>query len=264
MEQCQSIVSHQHLNASVLSTIKDQEQAASIERLPFTIKRVQCDEDLWKAVHVRHAAYARHLPSLAQSLSTPEAIDYDDDVAILLAESKLDGSSLGTLRIQTNFHQRLAVEQSVELPKWMQGRRLAEVTRLGVEEGRIGRLVKIALIKTSFQYCEQNYIDWALATGRAPIDRQYEQLLFSDIFPDKGYMPLRHVGNLPHRVMAFEIETGQARWEDANHPLLNFFCHTHHPDIDIGDASDTLAPRLLSSHVATRFSGIEAVERSIV
>ena len=204
------------------------------ERLPFTIKRVRSEEDLVKAVKIRHAAYARHLPEFARSLVEPEACDFDTDSVVLLAESKLDGSPIGSARIQTNFHQPLHVEESVDLPLWLMTRRLAEVTRLGIDEGRIGRLVKVALIKACFEFCEQNKVEWAVVTGRTPIDRQYEQLLFSDVFPNRELIPLRHVGNMPHRVMAFEIETGEERWAAAQHPLLGFFRHTHHADIDIG------------------------------
>lgn len=208
--------------------------AMKSERLPFTIKRVRTEEDLVKAVKIRHAAYARHLPEFARSLAEPEECDFDSDSVVLLAESKLDGSPIGSARIQTNFHQPLHVEESVDLPLWLMTRRLAEVTRLGIDEGRIGRLVKVALIKACFEYCEQNKVEWAVVTGRTPIDRQYEQLLFSDVFPNRELIPLRHVGNMPHRVMAFEIETGEERWAAAKHPLLGFFRHTHHADIDIG------------------------------
>ncbi|HEY0490156.1 MAG TPA: hypothetical protein VGD30_11625 [Telluria sp.] len=204
------------------------------ERLPFTIKRVRTEEQLLKAVQIRHAAYARHLPEFARTLAVPEECDYDSDAVILLAESKLDGSPIGSARIQTNFHQPLHLEESVDLPMWLMTRRLAEVTRLGIEDGRIGRLVKVALIKACFEYCEQNGVEWAVVTGRTPIDRQYEQLLFSDVFPDRELIPLRHVGNMPHRVMAFEIETGEERWMAARHPLLDFFRRTQHADIDIG------------------------------
>ena len=214
----------------------------AVERLPFTIKRVHTEEDLSKAVQVRHAAYARHLPEFARTLEQPEACDYDSDTVVLLAESKLDGSPLGSVRIQTNLLQALHVEESVELPLWMQTRRLAEVTRLGISEGRIGRLVKVALIKALFEYCEQNAIEYAVVTGRAPIDRQYEQLLFTDVFAAKSHIPLRHVGNLPHRVMAFEIASGEARWRAAGHPLLGFFRHTRHPDIDLRLQPEQLQP----------------------
>ena len=205
------------------------------ERLPFTVRRVETEDALRKAVGIRHAAYARHVPDFARTLAAPEACDYAADTVVLLAESKLDGSALGTARIQTNRHGPLHLEQSIELPDWLQGRRLAEVTRLGVSEGRIGHVVKIALMKAFFQYWEESGTEFAIATGRAPIDRQYEQLMFSDVFEPGQMVPLRHVGNIPHRVMAFEIATAEARWTAASHPLLKFVRQTNHPDIQVSE-----------------------------
>jgi hypothetical protein len=208
--------------------------AAKSERLPFTIRCVRDSDDLEKAVKVRHSAYARHVPEFARTLVLPEACDYEDDAVVLLAESRLDGSALGSVRIQTNFYRPLHLEESIELPSWLQGKRLAEVTRLGVAEGRTGRMAKTALMKAMFQYWVQNDIDFAIATGRPPIDRQYEQLLFSDIFEEGTLVPLRHVGGIAHRAMAFEVATAEQRWVAAQHPLTNFVFRTHHPDIDIG------------------------------
>jgi len=210
----------------------------STERLPFTIRRVENEDSLKKAVAIRHAAYARHVPEFARSLALPEACDYEEDTVVLLAESKLDGTALGTARIRTNIHHPLHIEESVVLPEWLQGRRMGEVERLGVGEGRIGHMVKVALVKAFFEYFEQTGIEYAVIAGRAPVDRHYEQLLFSDVFGDKEMVPLRHAGNMPHRVMAFEIATGEARWTAARHPLLKFFRHTHHPDIQVGDVGD--------------------------
>lgn len=221
---------------------RERSLALAVERLPFTVRRVSTQEDLLKAVQVRHAAYARHVPEFAKTLRNPEETDFDPDCVILLAESKLDGAALGSTRIQTNSRQALHVEASVALPLWLQSHRLAEVTRLGVGEGRMGRLVKIALIKACFEYCDQNEVEWAVVTGRAPIDRQYEQLLFADVFADKRLVPLRHVGNLAHRVMAFEIATGEARWSAAQHPLLGFFRHVRHPDIDLSPSAARQVP----------------------
>jgi hypothetical protein len=206
---------------------------SKVERLPFTVRVVQSESELLKAIRVRHTAYARHLPELGEALKEPEAMDFDADVAILLAESKLDGTPLGTARIQTNAFRPLSVERSIELPAHLQGHRLAEVTRLGVETGRIGRVVKVALVKASFMYCERYGIEWAIAAGRAPIDQQYEALLFSDLYPERGFVPLQHAGNIPHRVMAFEIATGHARWAAARHPMVDFFSKTEHPDISV-------------------------------
>jgi hypothetical protein len=185
-------------------------------------------------VDIRHSAYARHLPEFAQTLMAAESADAENGVVVLLAESKLDGSPLGTMRIQTNQFKPLCLEQSVKLPTWLKTLRLAEATRLGVTNAKGGRLVTTVLFKAFFQYCQQASIEWMVVTGRAPVDRMYDRLLFSDVFPGVGYIPIQHVGNLPHRVMSFNVETAEERWIEANHPLLGFMCHTHHPDIKLG------------------------------
>lgn len=203
------------------------------ERLAFSVRVVRNDQDLSKAVSIRHSAYARHMPDFAAKLLHPESMDAEPGVVVLLAESKLDGTALGTLRIQSNAYKPLTVEQSVTLPRWLRDRPLIEGSRLGIVGGTIGRLVKAVLIKATFKYCENEGIDWAIVAARAPIDRQYEQLMFEDLFPEQGYIPMRHGNNIPHRVMGYEIETGHQRLVDANHPLLNFMSYTHHSDIDV-------------------------------
>jgi len=209
------------------------------EQLPFTVRLVRSDEDLLKAVQIRHSAYARHMPAVAKTLEAPEKLDTADDVAILLAESKLDGSPLGTARIQTNQLRPLGLEESVQLPDWLKGRTLAHISRLGIVQGHSGRLVKYMLFKGLFLYWEQNGIDWAVVAARPPLDRMYLQLLFEDMFPGQGFTPLPHMNNVPHRVMAFEVATARERWARANHPLTDFMCHTSHPDLDISQTQDS-------------------------
>ncbi len=208
--------------------------AMTEEYLPFTVRLVRDADDLSKAVSIRHSAYARHLPDFAETLRAPESADADKGVVVLLAESKLDGSPLGTMRIQTNQFQALCLEQSIELPAWLKARRLAEATRLGVTNEKGGRLVTTVIFKAYFQYCQQIGMEWMVVTGRAPVDRIYDRLLFDDVFPGRGYIPIAHVGNLPHRVMQFNVDTAEERWAAANHPLYNFIFRTHHPDINIG------------------------------
>lgn len=205
------------------------------ESLPFTVKIVANEADLNKAVYIRHTAYGRHVPAFAEKLKAPEPLDFDMGTVVLLAESKLDGSPLGTMRIQTNRHTPLALEQSVELPDWLQGPSLAEATRLGVSDGHQGRLVKTVLFKAYFLYCQQAGIDWMVIAGRRPIDRQYEALLFRDVFGVGEFTPMQHASDIPHRVMAFEIDTAQHRWAVASHPLYKFVFETHHVDIKLGD-----------------------------
>lgn len=205
------------------------------ERLPFTVRLVRNEADLRKAVQIRQQAYARHMPEVAVGLGVPEAVDTQDGVVILLAESKVDGSPLGTARIQTNQYETLALEKSIALPDWLQGKSLAHVSRLGIVQGHVGRLVKLMLFKGLFKYWEQNGIDWAVVAARTPLDRMYQQLLFKDVFPGQGFTPLAHMNNIPHRVMAFEVATAYARWRQAGHPLTQFIFFTQHPDLDVGD-----------------------------
>lgn len=237
--------------ASSSHLIGMRETSHRTERLPFSVRVVRDDADLAKAVGIRHAAYARHVPDFADKLREPEAADFEAGVVVLLAESKLDGSALGTMRIQSNCYRPLSLEQSVELPATMCQTALAEVTRLGVTGDRIGHMVKTVLVKASFQYCQLMGIDWAIIAARSPLDRQYERLLFEDVFPGQGYIAMRHANNLPHRVLGFDIHTGQARWTQARHPLLDFMCYTYHPDIELGelpvDAIASLSSPFLNS-----------------
>lgn len=212
------------------------------ENLPFTVSLVQNETSLLKAVQIRQSAYGRHVPELAKTFNEPEKYDYEPGTAVLLAESKMDGEALGTMRIQTNRYRPLGVEQSVTLPEWLRGRSLAEATRLGIARGRIGRLVKTAMFKAFYQYCEQSEIDWMVITGRKPLDRQYDALLFRDVFPEKGFVPMQHVGNIPHRVLALEVPEVQSTWRDADHPLYDFFFHTHHADIYV-NVDEVVGPK---------------------
>jgi hypothetical protein len=214
-------------------TVEARRTEVTEELLPFTLRLVRTPAQLAKAVQIRHSAYARHLPDFAQTLREPESADAEDGVVVLLAESKLDGSALGTMRIQSNEFKPLCLEQSVDLPESMTSRRLAEATRLAVTNDKVGRLVKAVLFKAYFLHCQNTSVDWMVIAGRSPIDRQYDRLLFEDVFPGMGYIPLRHAGNLPHRVMSFHIDSAKRRWAAANHPLLDFMCHTQHPDIDL-------------------------------
>ncbi len=201
-----------------------------VEYWPFTLRIARNGNDLKKVIEIRHSAYARHLPGhLSSALQKPEALDQSPAVALLLAESNLDGSAVGTMRIQTNAHGPLALEQSVTLPSWMKGKALAEATRLGVVQQTGSRLIKTALFKAYYEYCLHQGVDYMVITARAPLDRQYVSMLFKDVFPGVGFQPLSHVFGLPHRVMYLSVKDVRRQWEEVDHPLRNFMFHTEHP-----------------------------------
>jgi hypothetical protein len=129
------------------------------ESLPFTLKIVRTQAELNQAVLIRQAAYDRHLPEFAKSLYKPEAADFEKGTVVLLAESKEDGSAVGTMRIQTNAYKPLCLEQSIDLPQWLKESPMAEATRLGVTNQVGGRLVTTALFKAFYMYCQQIGMD---------------------------------------------------------------------------------------------------------
>jgi hypothetical protein len=220
-------------HSNFLSTPAQSSASKAIESLPFTLKIVHTQAELNQAVLIRQAAYDRHLPDFAKSLIKPEAADFDKGTVVFLAQSKEDGSPVGTMRIQTNAYKPLCLEQSIDLPEWLKVLPMAEATRLGVTNQVGGRLVTTALFKAFYMYCQQIGVAWMVIAGRAPVDRMYQRMLFDDVFPGKGFIPLAHASNLPHRVMSFNVKTAFERWSAVNHPLLNFAALTHHPDITL-------------------------------
>jgi len=203
------------------------------EHLPFTVKIAYNDEELEKAINIRQSAYARHVPELAELLKEPETYDFDLGSIVLLAESKLDGSALGSIRIQTNRYEKLKLESSVNLPPWLQNKTLAEAGRLGVVGNKMGRIVKTMLFKAYYLYCLQESIDWMVITARAPVDRDYDALLFKDVFPERGYIPMAHDANIASRVMALNVASVEPSWEHEHHPLFELFFRKNHLDIDL-------------------------------
>jgi hypothetical protein len=232
MDRIDPVILTQKTGYTSLNENFNQSSVKKTERLPFTIKVVSNLTDLEKAVEMRRAAYGRHLPEFAETMGV-EAMDSAPGTVVLLAQSRLDGGPLGTMRVQTNAFGPLAMEQSVHLPDWLRQARLAEATRLGVGRGAIGRTVKVALCKAYFMYCAQNDVDWMLITARSPLDREYEAMLFDDVYGQNEFLPMSHVGGMPHRVMAKPVALVRQRWTKVNHPFLGFFFDTNHPDIDV-------------------------------
>ncbi|PMS38535.1 hypothetical protein B0G57_102116 [Trinickia symbiotica] len=228
----------------------------NVERLPFTIRIVHDESDLEKAVGLRKAAYGRHIPELGTKMIAEDS-DRAMGTTVLLAEARFDRAPLGTIRLQTNDRAPLAVEHSVTLPDWCKSGRLAEATRLSVANGGAGRMVKTMLFKALFLLCEQQGVDWLIITARSPIDREYEAMQFADIFEDRQFIPMAHVGGLPHRVMAGRVGIARQRWKEARHPLYRFVFETRHPDIDLGIKGSTLTPDTVrfDEHALGRKSG---------
>lgn len=208
--------------------------APRIERVPFVVRLASGTEDLAKVAAIREAAYGRHVPTVAAGLREPEPADLRAGITVLLAESTLDGAPLGTMRVHGNRFEPLPLEASVALPQPLASAAIAEATRLGVVAQPIGPLVKRMLFKAYFRLCLAHGIEWMVIAARSPLDRMYASLLFDDVFEGR-YIPMRHAGDIPHRVLALHVASAEARWRAVGHPLLAFMVRTLHPDLLLGE-----------------------------
>lgn len=211
------------------------EQNAVREFLPFVITVVRDVQALRDAVGVRHAAYVRHVPDVARTMVAGEQLDFDRGTVVLVAHSKLDGTPLGTVRLHSNEFAALPVEQSVELPPDFVGLRLVELTRFAIPPTGNSAVLKLALLKAGLLCSKALGGERMVITARNPLDRMYERLLFEDVDKEAGFVPMAHVGGLPHRVLWQGVSETQSRLKAANHPLYQFLFETIHPDIEIGE-----------------------------
>ncbi|MFP5407486.1 MAG: hypothetical protein ACLGHY_14505, partial [Gammaproteobacteria bacterium] len=169
--------------------------------LHFTVRLARTPEQLKKAVAVRSTVYAKRLPTLARVLAEAEHEDLIRDSIVLLAQSKETQAPIGTMRIVSNRHAPIEFEKEIELPARFRGKTIAQVSRLGVTGGRQGAQVKIALFKALYRYCLATQIEWIMATGIPPRDRDYVNLQFEDVFPGLGLIPLPSSMGIPARLM---------------------------------------------------------------
>ena len=212
------------------------------ERLAFEVRQAETQDDLFKAVAIRYEAYSRHLPELGRRLTAPEPADTAPGYTVLLAEHRLDRSPLATVRLQTNEFGPLALERAMDLPGWLHGRKLAEATRLALAGTVRGRFVTQVMFKAFFQFCLEQDVEWMVVCARPPLDRIYLSLLFEDVVPGGAPIPLKHSASIPHRALAFEVATAEARWRTAGHSMYAFMGLTVHPDIRVGIPGPSAVP----------------------
>lgn len=201
--------------------------------LPFRVRIVRNEEQLGKAVRIRAEAYERHWPNLYLQLQTPEDQDRNPNSLIFLAERKETDEPVGTMRVDTNLISALPATENVTLPYEISSRTIAYVTRLGVKQGAMGSLVKLALFKSLHRYCLAKQLHWMLVGIRPPGDRDYVRLGFTDIFDSGQLTPITSSGGVPVRLMSFEVITAERRWFASGNPLYKFMFQDFHPDVEI-------------------------------
>ena len=125
----------------------------------------------------------------------------------------------------------------MKLPAYMQTAKLLEANRFAIVRRTHGPVLTTAFFKALFLYARHRQVDYIVITARRPVDRMYERLLYRDVDPEAGFIPIKHVGNVPHRVLFFPVKRAEEVWKAAGHPLYRYGFETDHPDIDV--AQDT-------------------------
>jgi hypothetical protein len=205
------------------------------QRLPFRLGVVTHEAQLLRVQALRQAAYGRHLPAMAASFGSADPLDRLSDTTIFYVEDKASGAMVGSARVQTNRHAPLQIERSIELPGPRQGQLLCEITRLCVMPG-YAQPVRLALLKATHLFCIAMQIRGVLAGSRPSLLRTYLTLGFTDLMGDDRLVPLKHAGDIPHRILFRDAVRSEAITRERHHPDYDFVFNAYHPDIEIFEA----------------------------
>ena len=201
--------------------------------LSFQVRIARTSRDLQEARRVRALSYGHHLPSMGAEMLKPDSFDTRIDTYVAVCVDKTSKAVVGTARFQTNSHGPLQIERSMTLPESMSTDSRAEVSRLSAIRGS-DPMVTLALMKASYLFCAAKQVRWLVICARSvALLRTYEKLGFKNLFGDGHVLPMKHVGNLDHHVLALNLTTVESDWRAAGNPLYQFIFDTTHPDINL-------------------------------
>lgn len=220
--------------------------------LPFWIAKAESDRDLEIAARARQVAYGKHLPQFGEKLATPDEDDFHPDSAVLLAYSKLDSSCIGTVRVQIANQQALRLEDSFCLPSALRQGRIAEISRLAIPSRSNGFALRLMLIKAAYWYSRANQVDRCFLCVRYPVDRQYRRFDLDDVMNQGEFVPMKHIGMIPHRILWFDVFKIEARWLLTCNPLHSVYFSSSHPDLLQNIQANTV---MLENQIQLRSNG---------
>jgi hypothetical protein len=217
---------------SVMRGVSAEPGTRQTQHLPFRVILARTDDQLRRAVAVRASAFGRKSLELATILGQPEPADLTEDSIVLIAEDKVTGNCVGTMRIATNLRRPLDIESIEGMPEQVIGRRVARAERLGIATREYASLVKVALFKALHRYCLALQIEWIVVQVTPPRDKDYRALGFFEILPDAKFESFIIPG-VKQICLAFNAESAERRFKSVDHMLYEFMFATWHPDIDV-------------------------------
>ncbi len=201
------------------------------ESLTFSLRPAESENDLELACKVRAEAYGRKVATYRESMLTPDDVDLSPWTTIYLCEDKLTGEPIGSMRIQSTADGgALEIEKYIRIPAALQLHGRAEISRLSAVAGA-DPFVRLALWKAGYLHCMATHLRWLVLGVRKPgLLRAYEQMGAEEVTEATA---LPHGGNLMHRILGLDVLSAESKWQQKNHPLLQFMVTTTHPDIQM-------------------------------
>lgn len=203
------------------------------EDLPFRIVIVRTEEQLRAACEVRAEAYGRHVAAFKTQFAEPDELDRQQGTLVFLAEDKETGQAIGSARLRTNAREPLQIEQCVTLPEAMSQQQIAEITRYCTRPDYKKGQPSVAIMKAIYLWCLATQARHIIIGAREKMAQHYEFIGFTDVFEKNQMFPLSYTGGLEHRILSFEVMTGERNWYQQNHLLYAYMLTTVHPDIQI-------------------------------
>lgn len=213
----------------------DGRKAMEVRFLPFKIAIAASEQDLTDLIRLRSETYTRHNAPGADRLRTKEEQDGCADAVLLLARSKLDGTAVGSVRVQTRVRRSLMVEEAVRLPDEVASATPIELMRGSIKNGTAGRMVSASLAKATFLVCRQFGFSHVIVTCREPVDLMYRAYQFDELLSGE-MVDLPYSPGAKHKVLCLPMSEATDRWRARNRPLFQFMLETSHPDIQVDHA----------------------------
>ena len=208
--------------------------------LGFDVRLANSEQDFRDACATRAIAYGHHDPEIGSQFSGVEPLDRAEGTVVLVCRDRATGECMGTARIQVSGFGPLTLEASLTLPDWLTRRLRAQISRLAVLPGA-SNVVKLLLMKASYQYCLATQVRWMVIGARsAALIRNYRSLGFQDVFESGAWHALASGGGLPHQILALDITGAKDAWQATKNRLLGFMTETLHADVQVVAANDEM------------------------
>lgn len=203
-----------------------------VRSLPFVVRLASSERDLLDVVSLRSKTYSRHNAPAARLVRSLEEEDLRGDGLILVARSKIDGTAIGSVRVQTRVQRPLMVESAMQLPHDVASANPIELMRGSITNGLPGRTVSASFAKATFLLCRKFAFSHVIVTCREPVDLMYRAYRFDELLGG-ALIELPYSPGARHKVLCLPMNEATERWRSQNPPLFELMLNIEDPDIQV-------------------------------